>query len=517
VAVVGAGPGGLAVAKHLLEQGADPIVLERGDDLGGQWNAGSAHSAVWPGMRTNTNRTMTAFSDLEHAAGTPMFPRAEQVHAYLRRYAERFAVAPRVRTHAEVLDVQPAGDRWAVRWTEAGGVPVHEVVDGVVIASGRFGTPAFPDIPGLAAFADHGRLLHARDFRSRDELRGQRVLVLGSSISALEIASELAGDDTIAVISSCRAPRYVIPKLVAGVPSDWRFFTAVAALAGAALGPEAAGAGLRAAVLAAAGDVTAVVGPAPHPDVLLAGLSQCQHHHVHLAEGRIDPRPAPVAVEGRRVVFADGSEAEVDAIVCATGYRLDLPFLDAGTQALLGADGKQIDLHARTFHPDLPGLGFVGQFVLHGPYLPVLELQARWLAGVWAGSVPAPSHEQLRAGVAAHREARPMLAADLHHVLAAQLAGHLGVTPDLERRPELAADLLLGPLVPERYRLDGPGALPDAPERLRRALDAFGPAGRPPAGPAELGLLSAVAGALDDPALTAVADRLAGRAMPAAA
>jgi hypothetical protein len=47
-------------------------------------------------------------------------------------------------------------------------------------------------------------------------------------------------------------------------------------------------------------------------------------------------------------------------------------------------------------------------------------------------------------------------------MLAMTLAASAGVTPDLRARPELAEALLFGPLLPPRYRLDGPGAMPDA-------------------------------------------------------
>ena len=92
VAIVGAGPSGLAAAKHALEAGFDTTVFEAGDDLGGQWHTTAAHSGVWPGMRTNTSRAMTAFSDFPAPADLALHPAAEQVHAYLRAYAERFGV-----------------------------------------------------------------------------------------------------------------------------------------------------------------------------------------------------------------------------------------------------------------------------------------------------------------------------------------------------------------------------------------------------------------------------------------
>src|SRR3954471_23783866 len=135
VAVIGAGPGGLAAAKHALEAGFDTTVFEASDDVGGQWQTGAAHSGVWPGMRTNTSRAMTAFSDFAAPAELPLHPAATQVHAYLRAYAEHFGVAERVRFGARVQRLAPG-------WIVDG-----EPFDAVVVASGRFRRPRMA--PGL--------------------------------------------------------------------------------------------------------------------------------------------------------------------------------------------------------------------------------------------------------------------------------------------------------------------------------------------------------------------------------
>src|SRR5689334_11755880 len=205
VAVIGAGPAGLVAAKQLVEEGLEPVVLEASDEVGGQWNPGNPRTAVWPGMRTNTSRTTTAFSDFPPAPSGAMFPRAADVHAYLHEYAAHFGVRDRVRTRARVLEVARDGSDWIVRWSEdapthADGRTHEDRFPAVAIATGRFHRPSLPAIPGLDQLAADGRVRHSFEYRGGDEFRGRRVLVYGNSISGLEIASDLAGDLSTTVI-----------------------------------------------------------------------------------------------------------------------------------------------------------------------------------------------------------------------------------------------------------------------------------------------------------------------------
>ena len=504
VAVIGAGPSGLTAAKHLIERGIEPVVLERADDIGGQWNVGSPHSGVWPGMRTNTSRTTTAFSDFPLGPGVATFPRAEQIHAYLREYAEHFGVAERVRTGARVTGVQRTDQGWIVRWSQAGAQRADRFA-GVVAASGRFGAPRFPATPGLARLRVDGRVLHSFRYRGRDEFRGRRVLVYGNSISGVEIASDLAADSTIEVISACRHPRYVLQKVVRGIPTDWRWFNRFSGLLGAALPPERVAAGIRDGALAEAGDPARYGGLAVDPDAP-PKLSMSQEYLAYVAEGRIAARGAVESFDGRVVRFADGVETDVDAVICATGYDLDLPYMSADVRRVLGDDRTHPDLYLRTFNPELPGLALLGQFLLIGPQLPTVELQARWVAAVWSGALAPPASERMHAGIAEHRAARAEMPFDMYPQLAAMLAAELGVEPDIDRYPELAHGLLFGPLAPARWLLEGPGARPEAERLLAAAFGELGPL--PPVAADQIETLRMIAGALDDPALAQAADRL---------
>jgi dimethylaniline monooxygenase (N-oxide forming) len=475
-AIIGAGPGGLVVARWLREAGFHPTLIEEDSDVGGQWRVGAPQSSVWPGMRTNTSRVMTAFADLPHPPDTPAYPTAEQIGAYLRCYAEHVGALEDVRFRTRVVEIEPDQARggWMVRAIRADGLTWEDRFDYVVAAPGRYRAPAAPQVPGLAGFTGVGGAAHAASYRGADRYRGQRVLVAGHSISSLEIASELALRGAARVVVSARRHRYVLQKILAGVPIEHRVYTRYAALAAEVRPYAESAAALKALILRTSGHPAQFGAPCASEDPFEAGFTQSQFYLPLVAENRIVPRPWMAQVEGGTVHFTDGSAEELDAIIFATGYDLALPFLGPTARAALAPDADQADLYHHTFHPDLPGLAFVGVYHQSGPYFPTLELQARWVAYTWSGRRPAPTHAAMTAHIAALQPRHgppPMLRM---HTWARLLAEQAGVEPDPARRPELARAILFGPQSPASFRLDGPDALPDAPRRVLVDAAAFG-------------------------------------------
>jgi hypothetical protein len=145
----------------------------------------------------------------------------------------------------------------------------------------------------------------------------------------------------------------------------------------------------------------------------------------------------------------------------ATGFRLSLPFLDPEIREILDIDERHIDLAHATFHPDLDGLAFIGLYPLIGPYFPVLELQARYLAYVWSGLVAA-TRGQLADGVAAYRARRGGRQSQLMHMMAIRFARLAGVEPLPAETPDIARALMFGPLTATSFRLQGRDALAEA-------------------------------------------------------
>ena len=471
VAIIGGGPAGMVAAHFLKKHGFDPVVFEAAAAIGGQWNAASTSSAVWPGMRTNTSHVLTAFSDLDHPKDTSVYPSQPDMLAYLQHYAEKAGLIPHLRlsTRVEGLD-QAAGKGWIVR--SRGESTVSELFSRVVVATGCCTDPDMPQIDGLSRFTGRGGAIHSSQYKGAERYRGQSVLVAGCSISALEIASELAASG-VKVCVAMRRQRYVLQKLLAGVPTDHVAFTRFAAQAGRVLPPEAIAAGMKQMVLQSCGSPEQFGASKPDDNIFAAGLTQSQNYLALVAEGRIRSRPWLEAIDGQTACFADRSSETFDAIILGTGFKLALPFVSETIAATLGFDGSHLDLHDHTLHPDLDGLGFIGLYPLIGPYFPVLELQARWLAYLWAGLRPMPSTETMQDGVSAARARRSGPRDVPMHALATLFAGHAGVEPRPAAWPALERALWFGPLSPASFRLTGPDAEPDASTRAMAAARCF--------------------------------------------
>lgn len=470
VAVIGAGPGGIAAARYLKSEGFDPIVFEQGERIGGQWSGDPHHSGVWPSMHTNTSRILTSFSDLPHASGSPAYPTNQAMGEYLRNYADLFDLGPRIRLRSAVRELRRgASHGWVIKTDNS-----EEHYEHVVVATGRYNKPAIPAVPGLESFSGSGGVSHAFCYKRPEEYRGLRVLVAGCSISSLEIASDLAMLGASRIVVAHRKQRYVLPKIIAGVPGDHLAFNRFSALAGETFPLAAVAAGLKQFILQAAGNPEQFGAPKPPDNVFEANITQSQFFLPLVAEGRISVKPWIESVREQTVFFEDGSSETFDAILFGTGYDLNLPFLSDDIRRMLDLDACHIDLYKLTFHPGLPGLAFLGLFELMGPYYPVLELQARWIAYTFSGSRPLSANDELEAGIAAYRARRGAPQALPNHVAALLFSRAAGVEPDLRQWPGLARALLFGPLTPMSFRISGRDSLPDAPQKFAEEVQLFG-------------------------------------------
>jgi cation diffusion facilitator CzcD-associated flavoprotein CzcO len=351
---------------------------------------------------------------------------------------------------------------------------VSEDFDRVVVATGRFHAPLIPPVPGLDTFRGDAGVTSTYHYREPDRYLGRRILVAGCAVSALEIAAELAQLGAARVVVTQRRQRYVLPKFAAGVPSDHRIFTRYGTLANEVLPAAEIDRQLKEIVVEAGGSPEQYGAPTPDPSLFAAGVTLNQTYLPLVAEGRITVRPWIESVAGTTVSFVDGHAEEFDGIVFGTGFELDLPFLSDEIRATVDLDAVHLDADRYTFHPDLPGLAFVGMWDQSGGYFVPLELQARWIAYAWGGEVAVPSEVDQRSAIDAYRSRRGMSQKTRMNLAALTFARAAGVEPLLDNWPQLRRALLFGPLAPSSFRLEGPDSLPDAPTRFARDAAAFG-------------------------------------------
>lgn len=428
VAVIGAGASGLVTARWLIAAGLEPVVFERSTRIGGLWRPDDG--LAYPSLRTNTSKQKTAFSDLPFDPGLPDFPDRAAVLEYLERYTDRFGLRARIRTGTAVRDATARGDGWDVD---------GEQFDRVVVCTGLFGRPLLPDLPGAAAFG--GPIVHTAAYRGPEPYRDRDVVVIGGGSSAADVARELVGVARTVTLA-LRGPVTFTPRLYRGRPFDHRATRLIRRL------PAPFRTWIRRRAISAVyrqqgAPLPPPFGPRTTPGADLLGL---------IASRRIALRPALGGLVPGGARFVDGSTAPADAIVCGIGYAAEFPFLPAGIPAQAGG---ALALYRLVFPPGVGRIAFVGLARVSGPVFPVAEMQARWVAAVFAGRarLPAPEamHAEIEARVdAARREGTDPMRVELLDYLD-DLASRIGARPSLLRHP----GLLVSPVRAADYRLGG--------------------------------------------------------------
>jgi cation diffusion facilitator CzcD-associated flavoprotein CzcO len=380
IAIVGAGPSGLAALRALTNAGFDAVAFERGARVGGVWTLEDRSTAAYRSLHLITSRARTEFEEHPMPPSTPDYPSKQAVGRYIEDYAEHFGLTDRVRLNAEVVKTRRAdGGGWEVEL--AGGDT--ERADVLVVANGHNEVPKWPDPPYPGEFS--GRQLHALDYDDPDELRGHRVLVVGMGNSAMDIVTDASYVADRALLS-VRHGSWVIPKRLLGQPADQVVRPWVAVNVPWWIRQPLSEALLRITV----GPPDRYGLPKPdrglfqsHPTITDTVLSRISH-------GEIEPKPGIERFEGEGVRFTDGSEEPVDTIVWCTGYRVEIPFLD---ESIVGPDPRELPLYKRVLHLEHDDLFFIGLMQSTGSAFPIVERQstllAEHLAGRWAPPPPA--------------------------------------------------------------------------------------------------------------------------------
>lgn len=312
VAVIGAGPAGLSIARALKFRGIAYEQFERHSAIGGIWDQSNPGSPRYDSAHFISSRDCSGFFDFPMPKTFPDYPSGENILEYSRSFADAFDLKRGIQFGADVNSVEqlPTG-KWQLKVNGK-----NKEFDAVIAATGVNWHAKLPRHEGNFS----GEIIHSNEYRNPERFRGKRVLVVGLGNSGADIASDLAPVAAKTFVSVRRGYHF-IPKHVFGVPADefsekgptmpiWLerlLFTPL----------------LRLLV----GDVTRWGLPKPDHKLFESHpLLNSQFLH-HLQHGNVKVQPDIDRFDGDKVLFKDGSSEQIDAVIYATGYDVKMPYL----------------------------------------------------------------------------------------------------------------------------------------------------------------------------------------------
>jgi putative flavoprotein involved in K+ transport len=312
VVVVGGSQAGLAVGYHLAQRGLRFVILDAGSETGHAWRS------RWDSLTLFTPAQYSGLPGMAFPLPKDTYPSKDDVVIYLQSYVSAFDLP--VRLNAKVTSLTQRDGTFVVATADE-----DFTASQVVVATGPFQVPF---IPPVAGDLDETVLqIHSADYRNPAQLpEGGHVLVVGGGNSGFQIAEELAATRRVDLAVGKRLPP--LPQRLVGKDLFWWLsgigFMKVST--DSRLGRKLA-----------------------KRDVLIGSSAR------RLRRSGVTLRKRLSSASGRRAIFDDGSEQEVDAIVWATGYRPDFSWIDVP-----GVRDENGGIIHRRGVTHAPGLFFIG-------------------------------------------------------------------------------------------------------------------------------------------------------------
>ncbi|KAJ8388458.1 hypothetical protein AAFF_G00133340 [Aldrovandia affinis] len=475
VAVIGAGSSGLACIKCCLDEGLQPVCFESSDDIGGLWrykeNPEPDRASIYHSVIINTSKEMMCFSDFPIPAHFPNYMHNSLIMDYFRMYAEHFELTRYIRFQTRVCSVNQRSDfshsgQWDVVTENKEGSREKHIFDAVMICIGHHVHPNMPvkDFPGIDTFK--GKYFHSRDYKTPEEWRGKRAVVIGIGNSGGDLAVELSRV-TKQLFLSTRRGAWILNRVGDnGFPIDLHFNRM-----------------LKLAQCLLPFSYYCRIGENRLNQRFNHNLYSLQPKHRlfsqhptvndelpnRILSGTVLVKPNICKFQGSSVVFEDGTvEEDIDLVVFATGYSFSFPFLSS---SVLNVTQNKASLYKYMYPCGLerPTLAIIGLVQPLGAIMPISEMQARWATRVFKGLNKLPPMDAMLQDIKgkADKMAERYVTSQRHTIQVDyitymdELAQQVGVRPNflglLLRDPRLGLSVMLGPCTPYQYRLCGPG------------------------------------------------------------
>jgi cation diffusion facilitator CzcD-associated flavoprotein CzcO len=213
VLIVGGGFSGLCMGIKLLEAGMKSfLIIEKSADIGGTW-----WDNRYPGCACDIPSHLYSFSFAPSTEWTRMYPGQQEIHAYLKRCVEKYALAPYLRLNTRFQEAV---------WDETAGVWNATACDGMRIRArvlvsgmGALHVPRYPDLLGIERF--NGPVFHSSNWNQSVDLEGKDVAVIGTGASAIQFVPQIAPQAGKLHLFQ-RTPAWIVPRLDFAFSEKWK-------------------------------------------------------------------------------------------------------------------------------------------------------------------------------------------------------------------------------------------------------------------------------------------------------
>ncbi|MEM9457751.1 MAG: NAD(P)/FAD-dependent oxidoreductase [Myxococcota bacterium] len=352
VAILGAGFAGLGMAIRLRRAGIhDFLVLERGSAVGGTWR-----DNTYPGAACDIPSHLYSYSFELNPQWSHVYGRQAEIREYLERCTDRYGLRPRIRLGAEVIEAR--FDERQARWHLHTRDGRHVIARFVVHAIGALKDPRVPSLPGQELF--EGPAMHSARWDHAVDFRDQRVGVIGTGASAIQIVPELAKIARHITVFQ-RTPPWVVPRQdrpyttrqkrrFARFPAlmrlhRWAIYSAHEIRHPLLFGKESRlttviERNTRRSIEQAFSDPAEARALTPRYRMGCKRLLVSDDWYPTLALRHVEVRTAPITeIRRHDVVLADGHTQPLDALIYCTGFTVDRPL---GSMKVYGRGGREL-------------------------------------------------------------------------------------------------------------------------------------------------------------------------------
>ncbi|QBD76406.1 NAD(P)/FAD-dependent oxidoreductase [Ktedonosporobacter rubrisoli] len=378
IAIVGAGFSGLGMAIRLKQQRQeDFIILEQAADIGGTWR-----DNTYPGCACDIPSHLYSYSFALNPHWSRKYSPQHEIRDYLRRCARRFGILPHIWWKSELQHAawHEEERRWHI--TTSRGKCTADIL---ILGQGPLQEPSLPAIAGIESF--EGCLFHSAQWRHDYDLSGKRVAVIGTGASAIQFVPHIQPQVSRLLLFQ-RTPPWIVPRLDQAIPAwqqrlfrllpltqrfvrtriYWR--NELTAL-GLVYRQEILEKAMRFARLyleAQVADPELRAKLTPHYTIGCKRILLSDDFYPAVSQTNVDVITESISeVRAHSILTADGSEHEIDTLICATGFQVAdtrLPY------CIYGCDGRTLAQHwqmGRSAYLGTTVAEFPNLFLLIGP------------------------------------------------------------------------------------------------------------------------------------------------------